>query len=312
MQEGKPTPHKPQNRDEVLQVATNWHDPSLVTIHQHAIEYLPKNTITKPFVAHSGDNNHFQSSMVEAFELAIVLGSINYMFWSHNEQGEFVRYQHHGLVGALAMFFCMEQAWNNPQSPIRRAKESGAPLTVEDIYDVFGPIPSPETRRDILNEILLSPHLSEVAQKAEDLAKQESMFDTTFAAQLAHVFPLGYQDPLLKKAQLTTSCLWREALKRGHTDIKCSVTAFADYQIPRVLRAMGILEYDTSLASVIDEGKLIEAGSNEERSLRASSILAIEELSKHQEVEVADVDYWVWVNRNMAQEPFHLTITTLY
>jgi hypothetical protein len=303
-----------------MEVVSQWYDPSLVAIDERRLAQLPVGTIEAIAV----DDNVLGTTplsvgaapqFMSQAEATIALGAINHMFWEQEgntpDDAPFQRYEHQGAVGALAMTQAFEQAWADPNSPIRRARDQGIALDLADITAVFGNIPAPESRRDILNQILLSPRLPELAGVAHRLGRAHDPLGVEFAARLADQFPLGYGDEVLKKAQLTTSGLWRMARQEGSSS-PCDVTAFADYQIPNVLRAMGLLSYEPSLAESIDQGALIPANGPQERAIRAAAVLAVDKLAAQQGVAVADVDYWLWLQRKVPTTPFHRTRTTLY
>ena len=91
------------------------------------------------------------------------------------------------------------------------------------------------------------------------------------------------------------------------------VKAFADYQMPRVLRALGILDYTQSLADAVDRGVLIPILSAGERAIRAATILACEDIAKVTDATPADVDNLLWQSQGAAgQTLFHRTRTTWY
>ena len=307
-----PAAYYPRDREGVLNIAQSWHEPHLVAVDLEKIKQIPKGEIQSPDSTQISLDIAQQTPLTDATEFAIAMGAINHMFWALDDKGQFVRYEHSGRTGALAMSHAFEQAWQDRNSPIRRAIDYSEPLTLDGIHAVFGAIPDPEGRRQILNEILLSYELAAVGEQVENMAQKGHVFDTSFAAQLADLFPLGYADEVLKKAQLATSVIWRSARVRGYVCPPCSLTAFADYQIPNVMRALGILTYSPGLAQKIDAGHLIQANSIEEEAIRGASILAIEALSQAQDVAVADVDYWIWLKRKEPQTPFHLTLTTYY
>ena len=304
----KPPRRFPSDRAGVLEVAQSWYDPNRVALNLGAIDALPVGEITPPPAGETSLEIDTATSFKDAAAFALAMGAINHMFWSHDENGAFVRYEHDGRVGALAMSAAFEAAWCDPDSPIRQAMDHDQPLTVAAVEAVFGKIPDPVGRARILNDLLLD---NAVGAFADRLAS-EGPFDTGVAHALAQAFPEGYADEVLKKAQLAVSAVWRSSVARGLTDAPCELTAFADYQIPNVLRAMGVLDYDPGLAARIDAGELIEANGPDERALRAASILAIERLAQAQGVGVADVDYWVWLKRKEPKTPFHLTVTTAY
>lgn len=302
----------PRQRAGVIEVAQDWYDSSLVAINRQAIAALPQGTIESIPVEDNvlGTTPTTPGKYLDSAEATIALGAINHMFWEQ-QNGEFTRYEHEGKIGALAMTAAFEKAWADPNSPLRQARDKGIPLSHEDISTVFGDIPVPETRRHILNQILLSAELPRLAAVAQRMGQVGDTLGVAYAAQLADAFPWGYGDEVLKKAQLTTSGLWRQARQAGAMS-PCDVTAFADYQIPNVLRALGLLDYSAELAAKIDRGELIEGNEVEERAIRAAALLAVDVLAKQQNVAVADVDYWLWLKRKEPQTPFHRTRTTLY
>lgn len=295
----------PRNKSEVLHICHTWYDPSLVEVDQTAIARLPVGEVVPPPVGQTNLEG-CAGTLKEAAQFAIAMNSINYMFWSKSDSGEFIRYQNNGAVGALAMTESFKNAWETPNSPISKARE-GIPLTAADVVGIFGDIPDPVSRAEILNEVLCGPQLQQIAQEIEN----NNVFNTELASRLASVFPQAYGDEVLKKSQLAVSGVWREARLRGFEG-DCDLTAFADYQIPNVLRALGILKYNDELANKIDQGDLIGENSPEEQAIRAASILAIEDLSQAQKVSVADVDFWIWLKRKEPTTPFHLTTTTAY
>jgi hypothetical protein len=304
----------PRDRDALIAVAQGMLDPQRVGINQAAIEQLPLGEITAPQPGQiSLAQPAVNRSLDEAAQFHIALNAINHLFWSVDGEGAFVRYTHEGHVGALAMSAAFQKAWSDPQSPLQKARAKGPKLKVPDIHAMFGPIPDPAGRARILNEVLKGPELAVWGHRSEVAAMwcQSAAFTTTMAAGLADSFPLAFGDPLLKKAQLAVSNIWREAKFRGF-DRLCKLTAFADYQIPNVLRAMGLLDYAPDLAAHIDAGRLIVAESPDEHAIRGASILAIEALAQVQHVHVADVDHWIWLRRHVPLTPFHRTITTAY
>lgn len=310
----------PRDRSGVLAMAQTWSDPERVAVNVEAVAELAPRTIQAPPSGAMGQpvTGKGWDDLPEAFELRLALNTINHMFWSHDAQGDLVRYAWGSEVGAMGMCAAFQAGWDDPHSTLGQARHEGRPLSVADITRTFGDIPDPEGRRCILNEVLLSPRLGAWGQVLTDevirhASKKDGpvLFSTQLAACLADDFPMGYGDLVLKKAQLAVSQMWREAAVRGF-DQGCELTAFADYQIPNVLRAMGLLMYDESLAERVDAGVLIPADSDDERAIRGASILAVEALATQQGVSVADVDYWLWLRRKVPTTPFHLTLTTAY
>lgn len=96
------------------------------------------------------------------------------------------------------------------------------------------------------------------------------------------------------------------------------LTAFADYKLPQILRAEGVLVIRPKLAGRIDRRELIQAGSPEEVELRAATVAAVEALASQSEklgrpLRAFEVDWLLW---HLAQAPLpfphHRTLTCFY
>lgn len=305
----------PTDKAGVLDIANQWNMPELVKINDDAIQSL-----ALPDFKIGAEQSMAAGSLGRRWEddiaLSLALNSINYQFWDLGKGGEFLRYDFEGIVGAMGMRTAFERAWADPASPLSLARQ-GVHIQVEDITAMFGAIPSPQSRADILNEVLLprgengSSALDQaVAVIAQDVDAGNS-FNPAQANLLATLCPQAFGDPVLKKAQLAISEVWVKGREHGKS-LDCDLTAFADYQIPNILRTMGVLSYDDELAAHIDAQKLIEYGSVEECAIRGASLLAVEKIAAHAGVPVAAVDHYLWARRKEATTPFHLTVTTAY
>ncbi len=94
----------------------------------------------------------------------------------------------------------------------------------------------------------------------------------------------------------------------------------ADYQIPRALEHLEILQYDPQLKKVIDNQKIIYAGSVAEIELRAMTVLAMKNLLEKinelrtEKINICHLDFKLWeMNKKVKMDsPHHLTPTTFY
>lgn len=305
---------RPVTKSDVIAIAGKWHDPSLVHINEDQIASLnlDLSAMHDGSMGRSAPDRDWREDAAFAF----ALNAINYQFWDLKPGHGFLRYEFEGLQGAVGMRHAFERAWRDPAGPFAKAK-SGRALTLEDVVALFGDIPSPQSRVDILNEIFLprAPGASNPVDALADeilmSARSKGQFDTTHAHRMAEVFPLSFADPVLKKAQLAISEIWLQGQERGE-DYSCDLTAFADYQIPNVLRAMGVLSYSRSLGEKVDRHEEIKQDSSEERAIRGASILAIEKIASVHGIPVASIDHYIWTRRKEATTPFHLTFTTAY
>lgn len=98
------------------------------------------------------------------------------------------------------------------------------------------------------------------------------------------------------------------------------LTAFADYKLPQILRAWGILQYEPGLARRIQAKRLILKDSKEETEIRAATLWAVELMRAAmstfgRELKSTELDWFLW---NASQEnthgmqPYHLVRTIYY
>ena len=90
----------------------------------------------------------------------------------------------------------------------------------------------------------------------------------------------GHQVFLYKRAQIFAADLWGAFKGKSFgcfNDIH-SITMFADYVVPAILRHRGIISYSPSLSDKVDNCKELEPGSEEEVEIRACTITAVEQL----------------------------------
>ena len=310
----------------ILKTAHKHYDPSIVKVNLDAISSIniPAHIPPSQMIPVKYDVENVPEFWISSI---VVYNTLNYQFWE--KSGDSIkRYRKDGLSGALVMGNCFWEAWHNAipedcqQDGERNIlKALGGTLgnfrsMIEDdgIQSIFGDIPNPESRKEILLEVMtLIPLLLCVDQIKKQI--YSSVVDGEYLAKmLAKNFPKSYNDVFLKKAQLTLMLATSEYRYR-HPDanVDLKVTIASDYQVPKVMRSMGILEYSDALAAIVNGEQLIASGSKEELAIRAAAILAGEEISKKFSVAVAQLDWWIWSQRNNdPSAKFHLTETTDY
>ena len=110
--------------------------------------------------------------------------------------------------------------------------------------------------------------------------------------QLAAGMPLFDDRGFWKRAQICTNDLALAGVANfGDLD---RLTIFADNVVPHVLRVDGVLSYEPELAARIDSAQLIEAGSPEEREIRACAVHACELIAAELRVPPRVLDSWLW------------------
>ena len=100
--------------------------------------------------------------------------------------------------------------------------------------------------------------------------------------------------------------------------------AIADYEVPKVLEYLGILEYAPSLKKKILNQEIIEKDSREEQEIRAITILAMKRLMEEmnelrqklekEKINMCHLDFRIWKMGKDATNlpPHHLTRTIFY
>lgn len=120
-----------------------------------------------------------------------------------------------------------------------------------------------------------------------------------------------------KLAQLLTSDILhlRETLENISVDYS-HLIGCADYKIPQTLRAIGIIEYDTELSSIVDNKTEIEISSSFEVEIRASQLVVIDYIKeKMKNVNSIDINDFLFVySKNVKDiaKPYHLCRNTNY
>ena len=98
------------------------------------------------------------------------------------------------------------------------------------------------------------------------------------------------------------------------------LTMFADYRVPQILKAKGILKYDKHLTDLINNKKEIHHGSKEEVEIRAATIQSVEQIKnllkeKGKDVMSIQVDVYLWEEGEKIKdkiEPHHRTLSIFY
>lgn len=233
--------------------------------------------------------------------------SINYQHWSINHNNRLERYEYEDKIGADALLVGFQNLFiKNSQQTISLdfLKES-------DITSFFGNVPDKKGRLEILKESL-NKHKLMKANKIIDEAVENNLIDVDTAYKIAHIMPKSFQDPYLKKIQLALYEIG-ELLQLTHPRLKIDLTASIEYQIPKVLNALGIIKYDNNLLDTINNANLIEVDSMQEKAIRSASLIACEKICEVNKIEGSYLDRLLWEQRkNFGNLKFHLTKTKRY
>jgi hypothetical protein len=134
-----------------------------------------------------------------------------------------------------------------------------------------------------------------------------------FAAALAEGMPFFDDRGFYKRAQITANDLALAGLA-SFADVD-RLTVFADNVLPHVLRTDGVITYAAELAATVDAGRLLPAGGEWEREIRACAVHACELLARRAGVPPRTLDNWLWNRGNQppySERPAHLARTVFY
>ena len=98
------------------------------------------------------------------------------------------------------------------------------------------------------------------------------------------------------------------------------LTMFADYRVPQILKAKGVLIYNKHLTDLINNKKELPHGSKEEVEIRAATIQSVERIKnllneKGKNVMSIQVDVYLWEDGEKIKdkiEPPHRTLPIFY
>jgi putative queuosine salvage protein len=99
-----------------------------------------------------------------------------------------------------------------------------------------------------------------------------------------------------------------------------TLTCFADYKLPQILRRWGVLRYASAFAEKVDHRVEIPAGSDEEIEIRAATIVAVERMcallnARGVKLNSVQIDWALWEAAQGAPldgKPYHRTRTIYY
>lgn len=190
-------------------------------------------------------------------------------------------------------------------------------------------LPLEEERARLLREVGSELNRS-FGGKASNLVTAADGSAITLVNLIASHFP-GFRDHcvykgrqvfIYKRAQIFVADLWGAFKGKSFGAFKDiqSITMFADYIVPAILRHLGIISYSPSLASKIDSFNELLPGTEEEVEIRACTITAVEKLGELLSVKIGrpiltvQLDWWLWSTGISLQSklPCHRTQTIYY
>jgi len=236
----------------------------------------------------------------------LIASSVNYQYWYGKSN---VRPND---AGATKMETLLAEAFNSYGST--------QIVSIEHVISIFSARMAEERFPAISDRIR---HLEELIRKDSTLTRgfdfvsyfamavEENAVDINNSLRMMITnFPGFAEDQFLKRAFLFFHILHRR-MGWFKEEIK-KVPIPADYQIPKMLRWLGCIEYENELKNLLYDNKFIPNGSLIECEIRASSILACRMLSDKSGYNMGAIDQYLWSRRKECTDSFHLTVTTDY
>ncbi|GJP86328.1 hypothetical protein CLOP_g16363 [Closterium sp. NIES-67] len=263
------------------------------------------------------DGVHFYDGGPLTVQYLLLLDALNFCFWPDPS----LHYEH--LASGL------RAAVQSDPSSIDAARL--AALDVPGLRALLGPKPFPLEQQRVqaarqVGQVLLRRFsgsavnmVVEAGGSAERLVRLLTAHFTYFQD---HAIYRGRQVALFKRAQIFVADVWGAFNGRGlgHFSDVHSLTMFADYIVPAVLRSRGVLKYAEGLAQSVDGRQQILAGSEKEVEVRACCIVATERLRVRLERRVGkqvlsvELDWLLWSLGMESTAPLchHRTMTIYY
>lgn len=303
-----------------------------VWIDERAIEKLCGRWIDESAQVPAWDERyHWSDGTLKTATAILILDAWNFCFWPDSGQEKWrVKYRGKTVNGYMALAACVKRAIEEGYELYQ--PERLVELNAKDLKKIFrgqGEIPLLEKRLDHAHEIgraLLEKwdgDFANMLKAAEGSAVSlvELVIDSFPCFDDATIYR-GREVKFYKRAQILPvdlmGAMRGEPLVDFH-DIG-SLTAFADYKIPQVLQAHGVLRYSPELMALLERREKLVCGDPTEVEIRAGMVWAVEMIRREmaergRQLPPFELDWMLW---NLGQEPmenewpYHRTRTVYY
>jgi len=271
---------------------------------------------------------HFFDGTEHTVYYLFLLDALNFCFWGKPKWG--ILYKGKRLDGYWALAAALKRAAE--EEPHILGPRLLSRLTRQELAKILrgrGTIPLFEKRwrnvrelGTILRDQWGSSAATFVANAHCDAPRLAQMIAENFASFNDIAIYRGRKVRFFKRAQILVCDLWGAfgGKQWGVFDNIETLTAFADYKLPQILRALGILEYSPSLARKVDAQIELTASSAAEVEIRAATLWAVEFLrdalaQRGRKLWSIQVDWILWEAsqaRFEGMKPYHRVRTIYY
>lgn len=281
------------------------------------------------------DRYHWSDESGRAVNTVLLLDALNFCFWSAPGEPRWeVTYRGERLNGYWALAAALKRAIEEEGCPLWDADFLQS-ISAEDADSIFHP-----EGHSAGTIPLFGARLANMREVGRVLCRRyDGWFGTAIEAvggsapalvrRLVEEFPSfddateydGREVRFYKRAQICAGDLYGAFGGRGWGALGDldALTAFADYKVPQVLRAPGILSYAPALAARLAAWEPLPAESPEEVEIRAATVWGVELLrralaQRGVSTRPCELDWTLWT---LAQdqpdlEPYHRTRTVFY
>jgi len=271
---------------------------------------------------------HFFDGTEHTVNYLFLLDALNFCFWGKPKWG--ILYKGKRLDGYWALAAALKRAAE--EEPHILGLRLLSRLTRQELAKFLrgrGTIPLFEKRwrnvrelGTILRDQWGSSAATFVADARRDAPRLAQMIAGNFASFNDIAIYRGRKVRFFKRAQILVCDLWGAfgGKQWGAFDNIETLTAFADYKLPQVLRAWGIVQYAPSLARKVDTQIELTARSAAEVEIRAATLWAVEFLrdalaARGRNLWSIQVDWILWEAsqaRLEGMKPYHRVRTIYY
>ncbi|KAF9600739.1 hypothetical protein IFM89_012183 [Coptis chinensis] len=211
-----------------------------------------------PKVEWNFEGIHYFDNGPLTVQYLFVLDALNFCFWPDKDLN------YDNLASGL------KEALENDKSVFdadRLQKYTGPQL--RELLKWPRPLPLEDERVRLLHEVGMELEKN-FGGKAANIVESCGKSAVSLVAMIARHFPgfrdhsvyKGHQVFLYKRAQIFAADLWGAFKGQGYGEFSDigSITIFADYIVPAVLRQLGVLRYSEALASIIEANSEIGSG----------------------------------------------------
>ncbi|MBA3534597.1 MAG: hypothetical protein H0T73_21985 [Ardenticatenales bacterium] len=263
------------------------------------------------------DVHHFRGASAATVQYLLVLDALNFCFWPEPS------WDYNRLALALKSAYLADASCFQA--------ERLAHLTQEDTRQLLGggdDIPLLPQRTTLLRELgrVLAARwegqpLNLVTAATHSASNLVALMSAEFPGFRDHTIYRGHPVYFYKRAQIFVGDLWGsfEGQGAGRFDDIDQLTMFADYRVPQLLRAEGILDYSERLATIVDLHRELPSGSELEIEIRATTVHAVELLrralaARGYQITALELDWILWNAGEAQQEqlPAHHRTLTIY